>query len=252
MFEYLTNVQRIELAKAKTERVLNHLLYVLGLHANNDFVVYTSVLSRQIPKSYAANAFSIFQRAMYQIEIVRLCALWDSPADNKENITTVVELIDDNKIIETLMEETRRHWADQPASVLNPAIDPELAEIERDGLRAINVRFGEEQAVKARNELTELIEATRAIQSSPRLVAVMNTRDKHLAHSLTETRREKRGPVNPMKNADAHWILLKSIPIVERLYCWVNGKSFSIEESIRIDNEYAQALWGGCKFNVLR
>jgi hypothetical protein len=43
-----------------------------------------------------------------------------------------------------------------------------------------------------------------------------------------------------------------SIPIIERLYCWVNGKSFSIEDSQGIDQKNAEALWNGCTFKVLR
>ena len=94
--------------------------------------------------------------------------------------------------------------------------------------------------------------AEQAILSSPRHRSVMNMRDKHLAHSLTETRREKEGPVEPMKYGDETALLKDSIPIIESLFCWVNGKSFLISESQRIDHENAEALWHGCKFDVLR
>jgi len=244
--------RRIALAKAKMERVLDHFLYVLELHATNKFVVFGRTLSSQIPRSFAAHAFNVFQRGMYQIEIVRLCALWDSADEDKQNITTVIELIDDDRIIEGLAAETRGHWANQPVAMLNPPDDPELAAIEQSEAKAINIRFGEEQAAKARDELKKAIAAARSILSSPQLTAVMNIRDKHLAHSLTATRREKHGPVEPMKNSDGLWLLINSIPIIEALLCWVNGKSFSIEDSQKIDDENAEALWAGCTFKVLR
>jgi len=252
MFEHFTRDRRIELAKVKMEKVLDHFLYVLELHANNEFVVYGSALSRQIPPSFAANAFNVLQRGMFQIEIVRLCSLWDSPADDKENITTVIELVDDEQIIEMLAEETRGAWANQSATVFNPSTDPQLVEYERAALKTANIQFGDEQAAKARAELAKSIEEVRSIQSSARLAAVMNVRDKHLAHSLTETRREKRGPVEPMKKSDGHWLLLNSISIIETLFRWVNGKSFSIEDSVKIDYDNADALWRDCKLNVLR
>jgi len=157
-----------ELAKTTMEKLLDHFLYVMELHANNSFVVYSPALSRQIPKSFAANAFNVFQRGMYQIEIIRLCALWDEPKNNRLNIPTVVELIDNEKVIEALAEETRRQWANQPGA-------PEL--------KAVNLRFGEEQAAKSRVELKEAIDAARSVRSSPSFIAVMNTRHK-LAHSL--------------------------------------------------------------------
>jgi hypothetical protein len=86
VFESHTTTQRIEVAKTKMGKVLDHFLYVVELHANNSFVVYSQTLVSQIPPSYAANAFNVFQRSMHQIEIVRLCAIWDSADADKENI----------------------------------------------------------------------------------------------------------------------------------------------------------------------
>jgi hypothetical protein len=252
MFECRAITERIELAKAKMEKVLNHFLYVVELHANNSFVVYSPTLASQIPSSYAASAFNVFQRSMHQIEILRLCAIWDSADADKENIPTVVELIDNKEIIDVLAAETRSHWTNGSGHLLNPSDDPELAAIEQEAVKISNNRFGDEQALKAGTELVQAIEDSRAVLGSPRLASVMNLRDKHLAHSLTTTRREKRAPVQPMKYGDETDLLNASVPIVERLYCWVNGKGFSVGDSQGIDQENAEALWKGCKFEVLR
>jgi hypothetical protein len=252
MFECRAITERIELAKAKMEKVLNHFLYVVELHANNSFVVYSPTLASQIPSSYAASAFNVFQRSMHQIEILRLCAIWDSADADKENIPTVVELIDNKEIIDVLAAETRSHWTNGSGHLLNPSDDPELAAIEQEAVKISNNRFGDEQALKAGTELVQAIEDSRAVLGSPRLASVMNLRDKHLAHSLTTTRREKRAPVQPMKYGDETDLLNASAPIVERLYCWVNGKGFSVGDSQGIDQENAEALWKGCKFEVLR
>jgi hypothetical protein len=62
-----------------------------------------------------------------------------------------------------------------------------------------------------------------------------------LAHSLSETRREKKtGPVPPMKYGDERKTLLASLPIVEALHCWVSGKSFSFANSQEIDRNNAR------------
>jgi hypothetical protein len=247
--ERLSRPERIGLAKAKMTKVLDHFLYVVELHANNSFVVFSPVLASQIPQSYAANAFNVFQRSMHQIEIVRLCAIWDGVDLDKENIPTVVALIDDDEIIEVLAEETRSHWVNGASErLLNPSNDPALAAIEREMVVTSNRQFADEQASKARTELTQTIADTRAVLGSARLASIMNIRDKHLAHSLETTRREKNGPVQPMKYGDETELLNASIPIIERLYCWVNGTSFSIEQSQEIDQKNAEALWTGCKF----
>jgi hypothetical protein len=247
--ERLPRPERIRLAKAKMTKVLEHFLYVVELHANNSFVVFSPLLASQIPRSYAANAFNVFQRSMHQIEIVRLCAIWDSIDLDKENIPTVVALIDDDEIIEMLAEETRSHWVGGASErLLNPSNDPAIAAIEREMVKATNLQFADEQASTARTELRRAIADMRENFGSDRLASIMNIRDKHLAHSLETTRREKNGPVQPMKYGDETELLNASIPIIERLYCWVNGTSFSIENSQEIDQNNAEALWTGCKF----
>jgi AbiU2 len=251
--ERLPRPERIRLAKAKMTKVLDHFLYVVELHANNSFVVFSPVLASQIPRSYAANAFNVFQRSMYQIEIVRLCAIWDGIDLDKENIPTVVKLIDDDEIIEMLAEETRSHWVDRAGGgLINPSNDPAISAIEQEITKAADLQFADEQASEARTELRRAIADTRAVRGSTRLASIMNIRDKHLAHSLETTRREKDGPIQPMKNGDETELLNASIPIVERLYCWVNGTSFSIDNSQEIDQRNAEALWTGCKFVDLR
>jgi hypothetical protein len=253
MFERRTVTERIELAKAKMAKVLDHFLYVVELHANNSLVVYSPKLVSQISPSFAANAFNVFQRSMHQIEIIRLCAIWDTADPDKENIPTVIELIDTEEIIETLAAETRSHWTGIGGPrLLNPSDDPALSAIEHEAIRRSSIQFGDEQALKATTELTQAVTDSRAILSSQRLASVMNLRDKHLAHSLTTTRREKRAPVPPMQFGDETELLNASIPIVERLYCWVNGASFSVLDSQDIDQKNAESLWNGCKFSIVR
>jgi hypothetical protein len=43
----------------------------------------------------------------------------------------------------------------------------------------------------------------------------------------------------------------KSIPIVEKLLRWVTGKGFEIAQSQKISRRCAQALWEGCRFEVV-
>ena len=249
MFENLTIAERVAEAKEKTRRVVDHLLYVLELHENNAIVLYSPTLSAQIPLSFAANAFKVFQQGLHQFEIVRLCALWDGPDPKKENIPTVIELVDHPDVINSLAQEisTQRN---APESVFY-SDDPELQASAIAAYQRIDEQFGEEQAEKARLELRRAIDDGRAIMKSPKHASIMNLRDKHLAHSLSETWREQRtGPIAPMKYGDERYMLDETLPIVETLYCWVNGCSFSFENSRRIDRKNAEALWTACKFKI--
>jgi hypothetical protein len=245
--------ERVSLAKEKTRRVVDHLMYLLELHENNAIVLYSPTLSAQIPTSFAANAFSVVQRGLHQFEIVRLCALWDTVDLDKENVPTVIELIDHPDVIESLAQETAAYWQGSAGHLLNPSDDPELRTLEIDLVQKENEAFGQEQAEKARSDLRKAISDSRAVLASAKRSSIMNLRDKHLAHSLSGTRREqKAGPIPPMKYGDERDVLNATLPIVEALYCWVNGTSFSFEDSRNIDRNNAKALWEACTFNITR
>jgi hypothetical protein len=140
---------RIRIAREKTRRVVDHLHYLLELHENNAIVLYSSTLSRQIATSFAANAFNVFQQGMHQFEIVRLCALWDGLDLDKENVPTVIELIDHTDVIDVLVEETASHWRDAPVP-FEPSGNPELDKLTAEAFRRGEEQFGLEQALKAR------------------------------------------------------------------------------------------------------
>jgi AbiU2 len=113
-------------------------------------------------------------------------------------------------------------------------------------------QFGEEQATAAQRDLQAAITDARAILKSECLAGIMNFRHKSLAHSLSQTYRERVAPVAPMKSSDAREILTRSCKIVEVLYRVVNGKSFSFDDSRGMHRENAESLWAGCKFNIAR
>jgi hypothetical protein len=190
---------------------------------------------------------------LHQIELVRLCALWDGIDPAKENVPTIVELIDYPGVVETLAQETASHWEGKGGQILfnPPDNDPALQAVAAEALARSEKEFGEQQAQKACASLRKAIKDARAVVGSARLQGIMNLRDKHLAHSLSQTRREQKvGPIAPMKYGDERAILDDTLPIVEALYCWVNGCSFSFDDSREIDRRNAKALWEGCKFTI--
>ena len=233
MFEYLTAAKRIQLAKAKTDRAVDHLLYLLALHENNAIITYSDRLSSQIKFAHAAEAFKVFRSGLYQFEVVRLCALWDRAKEDKkkkkipteESIPTIIELIDLPRVIDALEKKVKRQW---------PKPDDK--------------KFAHEQAQKARVELEKAIKDVRKISKSSMLRSTMNVRHKHLAHSLSKT---KPG-IARMKYGYERKLLFKSLPIVETLHRWINGKGFSLARSQENARNHAEALWKGCTFDIKR
>jgi hypothetical protein len=243
----MSRSERVGFAKCVVTPIVDHLLYVLALHANNAVVVYSDKLASQIPVSHAANAFNIFQASLHSFEIVRLCALWDRPSFDRESIPTVVELIDHREVIALLADDMRRHWTEQPfGSFRASTSDPELEALHRQS----ELAFGNQQANVVVQALTTAIGDARKIMASPKLRSVRHLRDHRLAHSLLEDPATAHG-VERMHYGDESDLLRDTIPIIERLRLGVSGVHMEMSESQEIDRHNAEALWHGCRFEVL-
>lgn len=250
MFESWETSKRIAEAKRLTERLVDHAHYLLDIRENNAIVVYSDQLSKQIPRSYAANAFNVFREAMHQIEMVRLIALWDQPHVDNETIPSVIEFVDDDEVIQALADAARAMYGGAPEP-MDPNETAEEREITLRVLKEINAKRGEEHANSAVEGLRKAVAEARAVKSSPQLKSIRNLRNKHVAHYLTQSNAEKNGEIiAPMKVGDEKSVLEASLRIIELLYCWVNGVGISFQDSQKVDKKCAEELWTNCKFDI--
>ena len=147
MFPKLTTAKRVQMAKRKTDRVVDHLLYLIALYESNAVVVHSDTLSKQIPRSRAAHAFNVFRQCMSHFEIVRLSALWDPPSPDRESIPTIVHLLKDHPdVIDALVKKAR-------TAALVGVRDPAQADMsqmieKRAQKRAKEARTGLDQCIR--------------------------------------------------------------------------------------------------------
>ena len=66
---------------------------LLQVHEANRIIVYSDRLSTQVGRSFAANAFNSFQRSALFFELVRLCAAWDTPKEDRYSIPSAIVLV---------------------------------------------------------------------------------------------------------------------------------------------------------------
>jgi hypothetical protein len=167
---------------------------------------------------------------MYRYEIVRICALWDGIDLQKKNLPTVVALIDHRAVIDHLREETRQKWN-------------------------YDAVFANSQSEKAEDAISQSISKTKHIVDGDLYAAIAQIRDQHLAHALITTRREvkykKRGLKLRMLPGQETLLLRHTTEITEKLFCWVNGKSFNFDDSRKIAKKNAEAFWNSLSFRIL-
>jgi AbiU2 len=250
----LSSEERIDLAKKKTSKLVDNALHLMNLHEANRIILYSPALSSQIRPSYAANAFNVFTDAFYKFEVIRLCVLWDPRSREDldvESIPAVVDLIKGGEVLERLRQDTWREFAHWPAANLGRFDESEREMIEQ-AMRRHQEAFATERTQYLIRHLGTAIRWAEQLADSELLNSVRNARNKHLAHSVAETRLEKRQPVANMRYGDERRLLWKSLAIINALYLVVNGTGFDWKGSIEIAKNNAQALWQGCEFKVLR
>lgn len=242
--------QRIEAAKERIERLTERVIEVIDLSSVCDHFVYSSLLSGQIPRSYAGHAYATTQRALFQQLLIRTVALWDKPDSNAVSIPAVIELIDDEAVIHELQQEHFETHSGRSVRNLNPSQDPEIEAVILLIMKNSQDNFAASQAEKVVNTLRLCIEKVRDIARDDVHLSIINLRD-HIAHSIDKTRREFRGPIQSMKYGQEKELLQTSIRLIEDLYCWVNGTSFDIQGDCVSDaKRNAEELWANCTFSV--
>jgi len=245
--------QRINLAKYKVKKLVDHLRHVIAIHESNKILVYSDALSKQIPQSYGAHTFNLLQDSQYRYELVRLCALWDASQPDRESIPTIVTLISDDDIRKALVKETEDHWVDLTATYL-PAdqnYDDETRRAIDASIRTSEQEFGAKEARKAHRWLKSAEKMVERVRKCPRFLALIDMRNHHVAHNLSAGAKKKAHHATS-KYGDENWLLELSIRIVDRLNLGVCGSSFGWDDSRRIAEKQARAFWNGVTIEVLQ
>jgi AbiU2 len=189
---------------------------------------------------------------MHLYELVRLCAVWDKPRDDRESIPTILALLAKPEVIETLVEDTHRSYAtDATPHDLRPTNDPVIESAKVAWWQRYRIERADEQVQKVSEWIATAREQADAIIASAALKSLREFRDAHIAHnlSLPETPAGMQDEVRPVRYGD-ETILDATVDIVDALHLALNGTSFDWEGAREIASNNARDLWNGCRFEV--
>lgn len=221
----LSPEERLTRALEKTSRLIDHMSEVIRLHESNRLLVYTDVLSGQIPISYAAHAFNELSRAQHFFEIARLCALWDPSDAHRDSIPTVFSLLNSDATKALLRQRIVDSW----------------------GMDASGFSEGRAGAAVAKFERAERLFG--CLVDSSRLKALRNFRHKFIAHALTMTNAEAKGEVIPTpKYGHEGRLVYASTAIIKTLYLALKNADFAFEMTTNQAKRNASDFWRGLSF----
>lgn len=217
----LSPAQRLQKAREKSSRLVDHITELVRVHESNRIVIYTDTLARQIPRSLAANAYNDFKNSLFYFEVIRLCALWDRCKEDRESIPTVITLLDDATVQSLVERRIENDWTTHPVET-----------------------FGKQQACQIADRFRRAQRVSRHIEVGKKLDRLRRFRDKFLAHSLSVSL------PNAPRFGDEARLLAISIEIVHRIYLATHNSSFMFENSIDHARRCAQELWNNCAFAI--
>jgi len=247
----LTASERIELATQRTQKIADRLYNVIGLNEANRIIGYSDKLRTQIPRSHAAHAYNQFVHAMFRMEVIDLCTIWDRGDEDNNCIESIVKLIDDNAVIDKLADDVFEYYLNLESHNLTPNSDPLIEQHVQQIVANRKLELANRQKHRVRAQTGAVLRAAKKVQRSKQLEAIKNLRDKQFAHNLDKTRREAKTNIIPMRYGQETKLLKLTIGIVEKLMLNINGVHYDISEEIReIARDRALDLWHNCNFSI--
>ena len=240
----------IQTIEKKLEVIEDALLFITNLHANNEIVLFSPLISTQVGNSHAAHAFNVVQRALFELEVTRLLAVWDVPRVGEVNSTknsfpAIAKLLEAQHVKNGLVCNVRQAHAAGP--VINVNLSP-------NALNVVKLNWASDAALMASKKIDEVIQRIGVIATSNDMLKLRNFRDKHIAHLLEQTNREqKSGTAIAMpKFAAQNDLLIASLALHADILTIV--KLQWMDWSVWTDtcNRNASYLWNSCTIKPVR
>lgn len=244
--------KKIIRAEELIDKILFHSQTLLRIHYSNRKLLYSDIISSQIPKSFAAHTFNLLQITQYRFEVMRLSALWDSPSKHRESIPTLLELLKDNDVKDELQRRYAEQWERMSDSILSTNEEINSSELEaiKQSINESKRKFGLSEAIKARRRLELAINAANSLLISDKLKAIIDFRHTKLAHNLDLSASTVDQELKT-KYGDERYVLDRTLNIVSCLNLAIRGASFEWRSARKIAERYAKAFWDGAKFDVI-
>ena len=246
---------RIDLSKRKVGSIVDALVTLQQVRENNELILYSDLLSKQVGKSYAAHSFNIVQACLFESEVVRVCALWDPAggerqARDRDSIPAVAWLVSD-EAIEALGAALIDDRCRKEFVQLNPPLDPKEADYQTAALGRIREKRARDEASELMKRLKAVRERIAEIECSDLQTGLRRFRDQYVAHALASRAGDSKVEVVTPKYGDEKKLFEQSIEVIKELYYGVCDSSYGWDMAGEHSRRYASALLSKCQLNIL-
>jgi hypothetical protein len=244
--------ERVLKATEIIEEQIKMITEIIYINETNRYFSEYDVLVKQIPPSFAANAYNVISYSMVYFEILKICHLWDDVDLDSYSLPTVRALIDDDGVRKFCKTAAFPGRYSPPHVSIRASNDADREKATMWVLRDHRTRARKSNYYLYGRKWTSVVSQLKAAENDDDLTKMRNFRDKYLAHRLVQTRAEKRATAkigNP-RYATAARVLKDSMRLMNLIYNMVSGAGYSFESS-RESAEHCHAeLWNNCRFSI--
>lgn len=202
-------------ARQKLDNLIKAVERVICVHELNAHIQYSGEFIKKVNKSFASNGLITIQNELMASELLGVCKIWDRYDFDGYSLTTIVEFAKEQSVRSELREEI----ASGGCFHLKAADDFSRA-----------------------HSLASLSQKVNLIRESEVYTRTVNHRNKHIAHLLETTQREKCGKIDANTRArygDADFLLSEAKSCVTELFPLLVDGSLRLETYV--ENYKSQA-----------
>lgn len=225
----------IDIANKLTDRIYE----AVQLRFNCEKVIFEDILTRQIPKSHAANAYSGLQISLVKQLAALTISMWDHPKKERITFPALIKLM--------------------TPEVKNLAYEKQLTKCLSNSLQAPgfsnNSEFYENSAKTMckpmKGNYSAALQKINIISKSPLIINLRYWRNQSLSHNLSSQYQVK-GKLDDtnIKWGDALSLLDGSIDCHRHAQSGLNNTFFDWHEISKKCEEDAEELWHNCTFDI--
>lgn len=191
----------------------------------------------------ASIAFDRLRHDALAFSIIRIRSIWERPAANSYSIPTIIELIDDDRVIAALENRMKEKIGARQPRILNDEHDPALQSAIIKAVSEGQQSQAQRMAVANTTNLQNCLANARAIRKRSVVSDAKNYRDLN-AHLLEYLRDPKSSKSVQLTITDLNELLRDTAAVCEILYSSVNGISYDLNNDVRkICKNRADEFW---------
>ena len=238
--EEMCPAQRCETAKTVLAGLNPRLIEAIGLNQANEIILFSDTLSKQIPESYAANAFNLFQDSLFRIEVITLCSLWDRADLDKHSIPLLRKLLDNEAVQDLLLQ--KHTAAEQEKPIGNNFDDHDVKFIRQSRKEQAHNDFKQSR--------TAFFNSDEKAESSVRQLRNLRHAYVHNFEDWRSATNEKSNADTQPKNKDVSSLLTQTKEVMRAANAVIENEDVAFDAFGSVWEDYTTKLWSNCTFNI--